>query len=279
MKKTLSIFDNISNSVYCTNCGKNNHIYKECLNPKISVGIILFTHIDHKIKFLMVRRKDTIGYIEFLRGRYVYNDIVYIQNLFKQMTIDELNNLKLYDFKLLWNTLWMNGKKNKYFIKDYNKSKTKFSTIQKGYYLDNIYINLDYFINNVDTKWIETEWGFPKGRRNGKESNIETARRECIEETGLKINDFELCDENHTFIENYTGSDNVKYRHIYYIGKCLKNIDEISIDTKNNSQIIEISKIGFYSLDECNELIRNYYIEKKNVLEKVYKYITENKFD
>ena len=36
---------NVNN--YCTNCGKTNHIYRECTYPIISYGIIIFKFDIH----------------------------------------------------------------------------------------------------------------------------------------------------------------------------------------------------------------------------------------
>ena len=83
------LIHSIMTTMYCNNCGKKSHIYKECLLPKISLGIKLYTYIDKVLHYLLVRRKDTIGYIEFLRGKYIKNDIEYIQTLFNQMTNQE----------------------------------------------------------------------------------------------------------------------------------------------------------------------------------------------
>lgn len=87
-----------NNNIYCTNCGKKGHDYKNCTEPTTSLGIILikfdgeienndlkiptdekitilmngirandqkdiilFSKINYSIKFLMIRRKHTLG--------------------------------------------------------------------------------------------------------------------------------------------------------------------------------------------------------------------------
>ena len=50
---------------YCNNCGLKGHLYKECLNPVMSFGHIIFNKDNNKI--LMIQRKDSLCYIEFLR--------------------------------------------------------------------------------------------------------------------------------------------------------------------------------------------------------------------
>ena len=265
--------------MYCNNCGKKSHIYKECLLPKISLGIILYTYIDKVLHYLLVRRKDTIGYIEFLRGKYIKNDIEYIQTLFNQMTNQEHKMLIKYDFNELWEKLWMtsrfkNTKKN--FHYEFKNSKRKFNELKKGYTMGKTKYTIYYFIRNSNKKWIEPEWGFPKGRRNKKESDIDAARRECMEETGLLETQFKI-NPIITFKEEYTGSDNNKYRHIYYIGEYTGNSLNTNIDINEKHQVSEISKLGFYTFNESYNLIRDYYVEKKNILSKVHLHIIENK--
>ena len=58
-------------NVYCNNCGNKGHIYKHCKFPVLSYGIICFTNDKY---ILMIQRKDSINYIEFLRGKYKVDD-------------------------------------------------------------------------------------------------------------------------------------------------------------------------------------------------------------
>ena len=36
---------------------------------------------DEINRFLMIRRRNTIGFVEFIRGQYVYSDIDYLEKL------------------------------------------------------------------------------------------------------------------------------------------------------------------------------------------------------
>ena len=114
----------IKNTLYCGNCGKYGHIYRKCLSPIISYGIIIFKKIDNKLKYLLVQRKDTLGFVEFMRGKYNLENINYIIRLFKIMTLNERNKILSYDFDILWNKLWMN-QDNKQYHNEYEISKKK----------------------------------------------------------------------------------------------------------------------------------------------------------
>ena len=69
-------------NIYCVNCGKNGHNYSTCKSPIISLGVILVYYDKNTktLKYLMVCRKDTIGFIEFMRGKYSTKHLTKIDN-------------------------------------------------------------------------------------------------------------------------------------------------------------------------------------------------------
>ena len=66
--------NNYKKHIFCANCGCIGHVYKSCNHPVISYGIIcytLFYDMEANIvypKYLMVQRKDSLSYVEFIRG-------------------------------------------------------------------------------------------------------------------------------------------------------------------------------------------------------------------
>ena len=50
------------------------------------------------LEFLMIRRKDSLGYVEFLRGRYALSDVDFIHSIFEEMTIDERERISMMKF-------------------------------------------------------------------------------------------------------------------------------------------------------------------------------------
>ena len=175
------------------------------------------------------------------------------------MTIDEINNLKTLSFQELWEKLWMKTiKQDNYRIdykKNYENALNKFNKIKESGLLTK-------FINNYSGSWTEPEWGLPKGRKNFDESNIQTAIREFTEETNINNNYFIILNSKE-FVEDYIGSDNKRYKHIYYLAQSKNQNIKLEIDPKNRSQITEISSLHFFSLTECLSKIRDYNTEKK----------------
>ena len=75
------------NFQFCNNCGRNGHLFHSCKKPISSLGIICYTFHDNKLKFLLICRKDSLGYVDFLRGKYPIYNKLYIKNLLEEMTI------------------------------------------------------------------------------------------------------------------------------------------------------------------------------------------------
>ena len=252
---------------YCNNCGKTGHVFHQCKIPITSIGIIAFRlNPNNNLEYLLIRRKDTLGFIDFLRGKYSLLNKEYIVNMLKQMTISEKESLLENDFDSLWKNLWGNNNLSKYKSEE-NSSRERFNLLKTGININGEFFDLETLIklsNNSDN-WDEPEWGFPKGRRNYMEKDYECALREFSEETGynekLLINISNLF----PFEEVFTGSNYKSYKHKYYIGNMMYNK---TIDTEC-FQKSEVSKMEWKEFDDCLTSIRHYNLEKINLLTKI----------
>jgi 8-oxo-dGTP pyrophosphatase MutT (NUDIX family) len=126
-------------------------------------------------------------------------------------------------------------------------------------------VKFDNILNDIVYNYIEPEWGFPKGRRNSKEKNIECAKREFEEETTIPIQDIHIVNMT-PLDETYIASNGLKYKHIYYISQIKNNHFIPIIDENNLNQKIEIGDIQWFSFEKGLNIIREYNIEKKNTL-------------
>ena len=252
------------NFQFCNNCGRNGHLFHSCKKPISSLGIICFTYDNNELKFLLICRKDSLGYVDFLRGKYPLYNKLYISNLLEEMTIKEKNNLLDKDFTTLWNNLWGGFIGNQY-ISEEKISKNKFQNIKEGILLqNNISYNLENLINETQHDWIEPEWGFPKGRRNYLESDINCAIREFTEETGLPSKSINIIKNITPYEEIFMGSNFKSYKHKYYLAY-LKNINDIDLSYQKS----EVSQIGWCSIDECKKKIRPYNLERLALFDKI----------
>ena len=255
---------------YCINCGLNGHNINECIKPIISIGIILYNIDNNKINFLMIRRKHTIGYIEFIRGNYNLNNLNYIKKLMSVMSIFEKNSILNYNYEYLWKKLWhikTITKNNKYLFNE-----EKFNKLKNGYFINNNFINIKILFKNINS-WNETEWEFPKGKRKYNEIDLVTAKREFCEETGINEDNYDIIN-NKKFTENYKGINNLKYRNIYFLGKSKNNFIP-NINYNKKYQFCEISKIDWYDYNNALTKIRPYYYEKQNILKSIFSYILQ----
>jgi 8-oxo-dGTP pyrophosphatase MutT (NUDIX family) len=127
--------------------------------------------------------------------------------------------------------------------------------------------------NENDPTWVEPEWGFPKGRREFRESDYQCAIREFSEETGYPSKLLHKITNILPYEEIFSGSNYKTYKHNYYLMYMKyeeSNLDHFSTFQPNN----EIGCIEWKSFEKCIEDIRFYNIEKKEVLEKIHQSIT-----
>ena len=238
--------------MYCNNCGKKGHIYKECKLPVTSCGNIIFRLDKDEPEVLMIQRKDSLCYIDFVRGKYDNNNLKYIQILIDKCSIYEKERLLKLEFRELWKDLWLLDEE---FIEndDYIKSYNKFQSLKGGNNLNKMAI--ESFVNSSKTDYSESEWEFPKGRRNTNENDYECAKREFREESGYCDNDYDIINNICPFTEEFIGENRVRYKYIYYIGK-LKNLElEPKIDKNNFDQVTEIRNIKWVTKDESLDMI------------------------
>ena len=257
------------NTKYCNNCGNYGHTYNKCRHPILSYGVILYK-IDKKLnipKIVMVERKDSLSFIEFIRGKYKsYDNTKYIQLLISRMTAEEKNKLLNNSFENLWNLLWIHlDNVNQKIKKEYDKSKINFDMLKKGFLKDDIFFNLKKLIDLVKDNYEENEWEIPKGRRSNHENNKDCALREFNEETNIESHNYSIINNIIPMIEEYKGINNVRYKHIYYIAMTEKEI-ELKIDMKNKNQYTEVKNNAWLTKKECYEKIRNYDKNKKKII-------------
>jgi 8-oxo-dGTP pyrophosphatase MutT (NUDIX family) len=247
--------------MYCNNCGKKGHVFKLCNNPITSCGLILINSsklpIDKPLEVLMVRRKDSMAYTEFLRGKYDINDEEYIQKLLSNMTSSEQQNILTKTFKDLWVSHW--GEDSEKQTNEYEKSSEKFSKL-----------DFKKLLNGIQS-FDESEWGFPKGRRAHRESDLDCAIREFWEETDIPRDCYTIC-SNLILKETFDGTNGVSYTHIYFVALLNEKIINIEKDM-SSSQKREISAISWKTLEQCRSLTRPHYTERSNLINSLHRIV------
>ena len=230
----------------CNNCGNYGHLFYNCRKPITSFGVLCyrFNSNNNIIEYLLVQRKDSLGYVDFLRGKYNEKNLFQLKNIIKEMTKTEKENIINFSYSELWDKLW-----NKINEKYDTKNEEKFNFIKNN--------KMDLF----NVIWEEPEWGFPKGRRNYKEKDLECALREFEEETGYSKKNLLLIKNLNSYDEIFTGSNLKSYKHKYFIAKMnYEDTQELKF------QKSEIGNMEWMSYEKCLEKIRDYNIEKKELI-------------
>lgn len=254
----------------CRNCGLNGHLYKDCPHPIMSFGIICYKIIDNEIKYVMIQRKDSLSFMEFVRGKYNADDYGYLKQLIEYMTDNEKQMILNYTFDQIWNYTWCQTSSTNFKqTKEYSDSKAKFEhNISNKFFKNIVYINGN---KNNDT---EQEWGFPKGRKKIKEADIDCAVREFCEETQLSKEDIQINKDIIPFQEIFFGTNNVLYKHVYYVAKIIKDDAEILIDNNCLEQVREVRALKWFSYSEVLNHIKKHNIERIKIFKKAHNIIS-----
>lgn len=272
------------NTTICINCDKIGHTFKYCKKPITSYGIICYNDTHYKnesspketenlskqtnkketessnLSFLLIQRKDTIGYIDFLRGK--YNTIKYMKILLQEMTKEEHQKLISSNFDELWDELWI-SKTSRTYKNEYFAAKMKFEKL-----------DLNFLIDDTPTKYINSEFDIPKGRRSNMETIKDCAIREFMEETGYKRNEFIINETLEPIEETFLGSNSIWYKHVYFFAKI--NTKRTPIIGDHPLQIREIKKVEWYTFKQSINIFRKYDKTKRMIIYKARNNINLN---
>ena len=259
--------------ISCNNCGNSGHQYYQCKLPITSYGLIVFKHTrEHGHQYLMIRRKDSFGYIDFLRGHYQLNNIFHLKEIIDEMSVGEKERILSEPFTNLWRQLW--GEENggiRHRGEEASLGK-KFEIIRKGVITEMETITLENLVESSETCWEDTEWEFPKGRKNQGEKDLECSIREFSEETGCLAENITIVENVMPFEEVFVGSNHKAYRHKYFLAFYHAGEEDIKID---GFQKTEVSAVSWKSLDECVSSIRPYNKEKLRIIKAIDKILKE----
>lgn len=302
MYKKMNNKTGLYNDNYCSNCNITGHMYYNCKKPLLSNGIIavkISEKDNEEHMFLMVKRKHTFGFIDFVRGKYSVNNKSHLLGMINEMTLDEKDKVMNLDFVSLRNYLWGNSKEDNQinenktskvlnFDNEKKHAENKLKTLKEGVYLENDNYNLKQLIESSTTTWSDPEWEFPKGRKNMGENDIECAFREFVEETGYTYNNLVLIRNLVPYEEIFIGSNYESYKNKYFVclfdsnnAKSTKNMvlspNETANKPINTFDKYEISEVKWFSYSECLKHIRIYNHEKKRLLSNINN--TLNKYE
>jgi len=251
-------------AIFCNNCGQRGHTFRDCKEPILSCGILLLRNLKtpnqpstlpirlDEIEILMVRRKDSMSYTDFIRGKYDPTDKAYVMMLLENMTQQELARVQCETFETLWSRLWNSSDRHEHEMKP---AMEKFDQVLSE-------------IRSARSVYVEPEWGFPKGRRLKCESDQGCAEREFFEETNIHRSSYVVV-TGLQLEETFNGTNRIPYRHKYFIAVLSSPMDIDIHQRFTTMQRREISAIGWKTLADCMALTRPHYIQRRQMLQQL----------
>jgi 8-oxo-dGTP pyrophosphatase MutT (NUDIX family) len=250
----------------CVNCGKLSHTFRDCTSPVMSFGICAVKLVGNVPHYLLIRRRDSLAYVEFMRGKYKMENRDYVQLLIDNMSVEEKHRLLTQPFDKLWDNVW-NGQNTRQYRNEYEMAKRAFESLRNT---GDIYGQLmSKYIEESPERWNEPEWGFPKGRRTSHESELVCALREFSEETGISNRLLHIVADTPSLIEEYTGTNGIPYKQVYFLGACASDTTAVH-QPMNRVMSREVGNIGWFPYERAYELIRDTNMEKRALLERIH---------
>ncbi len=218
-------------------------------------------------EILMVKKRHTYCFIEFVRGIYDPFKDRDLEFLFSSMTITEKAIVQSRRFDLLWD-LCHNRKPSKYDQTLYARSSRKFQTLCER---DGGNILTQLLCNTRNETLL---WEIPKGRSGKNETAIMSAVREFGEETGLNKNAYRILFEEKTFEYSFVDCG-IRYKYIYFVAMMLNPTTVPVFDCSNPYMLQEISELRFMTSAGIQELNNNRLAKlSKQIIKQVKRHIS-----
>jgi 8-oxo-dGTP pyrophosphatase MutT (NUDIX family) len=207
-----------------------------------SYGVACFRKLNSRTQVLMIRRRFSYEYTDFICGKYVLETL---PDLVRNMTMDEKLLIASMNFKYIWYSYSLSTK----YGRNYNIKKLKFDKV----IIKNQERVLD-MLRSTTTRSSDSLWELPKGRkRSRRETDIQCAVREFGEETSCKKNKYSIYPDIH---HTYTYKDGSTYSNKYYLA--ITDIYFSSIVLYDNTnQINELKEVRWVDLLDIRTFSRN----------------------
>ena len=201
-------FSQNTHTLYCSNCGSSGHTFRICIEPVSSYGVLVFRWVGPKPNWspftefcknghcsigltdivpeiLMIQRKDSLGFMDIMRGKYRVTEPDYIRKQIRGMIQSERDKLLTMEFDEIWHQLWgSDTESSERYANDRITSRQKLAELRAGVEgPDGQKYTLADLLRQEPLIHKTPEWGFPKGRRDPYETDIQCAFRELEEET------------------------------------------------------------------------------------------------
>ena len=227
---------------------------------KKSYGVACCRLNRNKLEVLVVHKRTTFSFVDFVLGHYRKGDDDKILYFLDHMSAEEKLDIWTLDFGRIWFRIWLVDpdstlvgheglKLSEERYERYNKCKNQFH--------DNFVRDRGEKIRQLLSRStnLETLWELPKGRlENGQERPLNCAIREFQEETGISPMEYEILDGEESYRCAIRG-EKVEYRTSYYLAVIhssskWNNPKNIKMNYNNPHQISEVIGMQWMDLDK-----------------------------
>lgn len=270
---------------------------------KQSYGLACCKYIEGKLHILMVKKKYTYAFFEFVFCKYPKFDKIKLEKLFNSMTYQEKTDILEMDFDKLWRKIVIN-------VPDDPRSLSKKSKLKRVIGKPIGVDILDNDVNNLTTKEKEYQiysskkqrfleliddggrklkelihqsksadpiWEIPKGRPEPNEKPADTAMREFNEETFGTIDNYRILYDLNPVKINYVIMDCL-YTNEYFIALADEEwIPHFEYNCYENNR--EVEELRWITFDEIKYLNRGQHTYKRmiNLFSSVSKLVKKHK--
>jgi 8-oxo-dGTP pyrophosphatase MutT (NUDIX family) len=247
--------------------------YKRMKNKyKTSYGIALCRYNknnNNNPEILLIKKRYTYYYCNFILGHYKKYNNKQLQFLFGNMTFAEKLDILSMNFNNMWYRLWLFDPEKNYEINtavkhtDYAGNDTSRNLkcyFRKKNKFENIFVRdggrrlkklIDGSTNSV------APWEIPKGGKNLDETDLDCAKREFEEETGIYSDKYLILWDIKPVIVSHKDGDTI-YKSVYFLATFNPNSTwqpKVRFDT--SKQLTELEQVQWISLNEINFLNLN----------------------
>jgi len=225
---------------------------------KKSYGIACCRRTSTGIETLLIHKRVSFCFVEFVNGRYRRGDKARIHFLLSGMTGEEKIDVWSLDFARMWFRIWLVDIDNVHTEKDhYEKYRSRRAYFKECHMYDGgkaLQKSLSI------TKCSNTIWELPKGRPNSPhELPLNCAIREFQEETGFTPADYDLILSEPTLC-TIIHADNIKYISNYYVAIMKPEAANrpLQINYSNGAarhQIAEVINIQWTAIADIDKLV------------------------
>jgi len=224
------------------------------------VAICRFNIETNQYEMLLVKKRCTYNFVEFVLGHYAKNNESRMIYLFNGMTNAEKLSILSLDYGHIYYNVFLTNPDSLYFDDSTTipENIAKFK-IYKRKFMDTFMrddgVRLRSLISK--SKNIETIWEVPKGRKSDpQEKELMCAVRETEEETGVSLAKYKLLLDISPRRITHTDM-NTKYINYIYISVINNNKFVPRVSFGNKQQLAEVVNVAWMNLDQIKNIDNN----------------------